>query len=234
MTRPWTVNLPSELVQLDDGLWCVTDVVPGIKGVDRRMAIVRREDGTLLFYNAIPLPDTQLAQVRALGEPAHLVLPNAFHTLDAHAFCARLGVTAFAPAPALQKVRESISDAQDIASLPKDNALEVVTIDGFKTHEACLLVKRSKATSWVVADVVCNAPHGSGLNGVVMRMVGFTADQPILPRPVRWRVGRDLQRVKEQLLKVADAPNLARLVPSHGAVVESDVPQTLRKIAQAL
>ncbi|MEW6431593.1 MAG: hypothetical protein AB1730_08780 [Myxococcota bacterium] len=63
--RPWEVGRPGPLVPVDDGLWCVEDQVPGIPGARRRMSIIRRADGGLVFFNAVPLPDAQRYEVRA-------------------------------------------------------------------------------------------------------------------------------------------------------------------------
>jgi hypothetical protein len=54
-------------------LWAVAGWVPGIKGLRRRMSIVRRADGGLLFFNAVPVDDATLARIRSLGRPSMLV-----------------------------------------------------------------------------------------------------------------------------------------------------------------
>ena len=94
-TRPWMVNQPGPLIPRGEGLWTVDDFVPGPAAIPRRMTVVKRDDG-LLFFNAIPMPEATLAQLRALGTPRHLILPNEFHALDAHGFITMLGVTAWA------------------------------------------------------------------------------------------------------------------------------------------
>ena len=86
------------LERLDDNLWAVESDVPGIPGLERRMSIVRRADGGLLFYNAVPVSDAALGEIRALGPPAQLVIPQHLHMIDAHAFRTKLGVRVYAPA----------------------------------------------------------------------------------------------------------------------------------------
>ena len=58
--RPWTVHKPGPIVPFAAKVWLVDDEVPGLKGATRRMTIIRRADGTLVFFNAIPLPDELL------------------------------------------------------------------------------------------------------------------------------------------------------------------------------
>ena len=96
--RPWTVLTHGPVEKIDENLWGVESDVPGIPGLKRRMSIVRLQDGELLFYNAVPVSDSALAEVRALGNPAYLVIPQHLHMIDAHAFRARLGVRVYAPA----------------------------------------------------------------------------------------------------------------------------------------
>lgn len=104
--RPWTVNRPGPLTPRGPDLWTIDDAVPGIPGAGRRMTIVRRRDETLLFYNAIPLPEETLRAVRALGSPARLVVPNQFHALDAAAFTLKLNVTPYAPQVAVTELEK--------------------------------------------------------------------------------------------------------------------------------
>ena len=69
--RQWTVTKHEPLEKLDDNLWAVRGLVPGAT-FTRRMCVVRRSDGSLLFFHAIPLEEKTLAEVQALGRPATL------------------------------------------------------------------------------------------------------------------------------------------------------------------
>ncbi len=229
--RPWSVYRPGPLVQQAPDVWSVDDEVPDLRGARRRMVVVRKRDGSLVFFNAIPVPDDTLTALRALGSPAALIVPNGFHALDAHAFCEKLQLTAFAPGVALEglKARAGLS-CRPIGELKLDDDMEVFQVDGFKTEEVVLVAK----DTLIVADLVTNAPHEPGLSGWLMKLVGFTGPQPRLPKPVRMRVGRSMPKVRALLEKLADRPGLARLIPSHGAVVEADVPAALRNVAATL
>ena len=67
--RPWIVLPHGPLKRLDENLYSIEADVPGIPGLRRRMAVVRRSDGGLLFFNAVPVDEEALAQLRALGRP---------------------------------------------------------------------------------------------------------------------------------------------------------------------
>ncbi|MBM4778915.1 MAG: hypothetical protein GQE15_14515 [Archangiaceae bacterium] len=224
--RPWTVHHPRPLTQRSPSLWTVDDDVPGLPGADRRMSVIRRSDGSLVFFNAIPLPEAALEQVKALGTPAHLLLPNHFHALDAAAFAERLGVTAWAPDVAVPVLRERVA-CQPISAFPSGPDLRLFAVDGFATKELVLVARETLFT----ADLVTNSPHGAGVMGLVMRLIGFTGPSPKLPKPVRRRVQRDREAVKALLLELAALPGLTRLVPSHGTIVEGDVGAVLRQVA---
>lgn len=209
-------------------MWTVDDDVPGLPGATRRMSVVLRPSGELVFFNAVPVPDVTLDQLRALGRPAHLLVPNQFHTIDVAAFIDRLGVTAWVPDVATP-VLSARFPCRPASAFPKDEGLRLFTVVGFRTKELALVAERTLFTG----DLVTNAPHGPGLMGLVMRVAGFTGPEPTLPYPVRRRVQTDRQAVRELLLTLAGL-ELERLVPTHGAIVEGDVAGVLRKVAAAL
>ena len=223
-SRPWTVYRPRPLIQRDEGLWTIDDDIPGIPGVCRRMTVIKRLDGTLLFYNAIPVDDATLAQLRELGTPGQLIIPNQFHALDAAAFAHRLGLTAYCPAVGIEPLASRLT-CQPITALPLDAGLEVFRVDGFKTHEVLLLAGKTL----VVADLITNAAHVGGFYGLMMRLIGFTGPRPILPKPVRKRVGRDLPAVGALMRELAGLERLSRLIPSHGEIIETNAREALRE-----
>ncbi len=218
---------PSALTPRGENVWTVDDLIPGINGVNRRMTVIRRSDGTLLFYNAIPLPEDTLAALRALGAPGALVVPNQFHALDAAAFAQKLNVPAFMPGVAVEALASRLA-GRDIAELPADG-LRVFTIDGFKTKEAVLVFGKTL----VVADLVTNVPHGRGLRALPLRLMGFSGPEPRLPPPVLFRVGVDRALIRARLEELAGL-GLEMIIPSHGDVFTGDVATALRRVANAL
>jgi hypothetical protein len=193
------------------------------------MSIVRRSDGALLFFNAVPVPEDTLQAIRALGRPAQLIVPNAFHAIDAAAFAQKLDVTPYAPAVAIPLLAARLT-CRPIGELPTDDAQRVFTVEGFRTKEVAVLA----GDSLLVCDLVTNSPHGRGVVGLFMRLVGFTGTEPKLPKPVRTRVEVDVGAVKQLLTELAALPGLARIVPTHGAVIEADPAGVLLRIAAGL
>jgi len=232
--RPWTVLPHGPLEQLDENLYAIESAVPGIPGLRRRMAIVRRTDGGLLFFNAVPVDEDALARIRALGTPAMLVIPQHLHMIDAHAFRDRLGLRVYAPRATRARVAEAVTVDGTFEDIPADPAVSIVTVAGFRSGEGMAVVRSADRVSLVVADVVLNVPHAPGLGGLLFRLLGFTGNQPKLPAPVRLRVLRDRGALRIQLEELAKTPGLARIVPSHGAVVARDPARVLREIAATL
>lgn len=228
MTRPWTVNRPGPLTPRGEGLWTIDDQLPGPRAIPRRMTIVKRDDG-LLFYNAVPVPDSTLDEIRALGTPRHLVLPNHLHALDAHAFAEKLKVETWACAAGLKELADRGVKASDIAHLPSQAGQRWFSVTGFLTHEQVLFAHGTL----IAADVFTNVPHQKGLTGLMMRLIGFTAPHPLLPKPVRKRVGRDLKAVKALFEDFAQL-SPRQLIPSHGDVFTGDCAAALRQIAVTL
>ena len=115
--------------------------------------------------------------------------------------------------------------------LPADPDLLVTSADGFKTGEGLLLVRSGERVSLVVADLVLDVPNGPGLRGLAFRLLGLTGDGPRLPTLVKWRVVGDRAALRAHLERLAATPGLARIVTSHGAIVEARPAEVLREIA---
>src|SRR5437588_6074181 len=103
--RPWIVTEHGPIEKLEDNLWVVDGGVPGVP-FRRRMSIVKRSDGSLLFFNAMPLADAVLEEVKGWGKPAVLVVPHDQHMIDARAFAERLELQVYGPKECEAKVRE--------------------------------------------------------------------------------------------------------------------------------
>lgn len=229
--RPWTVERHGPIEPLEENLWTVTGDVPGVPGLRRRMAIARRSDGDLVFFNAIPVSDEALREIRALGRPAFLVVPQHLHMIDAHAFREKLGVKVHAPRLGRARVEQRVKVDGTFEELPPDPAVRVESVPGFRTGEGVAWVRSGERTTLVVADAVVNVPDGPGVQGFLFRVLGMTGPTPRLPLPVKLRVVGDRGAVRRWMEAAAATPGLARIVVSHGRNVESDAAGVLRAVA---
>src|SRR3954467_15539167 len=106
--RPWIVTRHDPIEKLEDNLWAVQGDVPGIP-FKRRMFIIKRSDGTLMFFGmAIPLEDELLAEITAWGRPSFLVVTHDQHMIDARGFAEKLGLKVYGPKPCEAKMRARV------------------------------------------------------------------------------------------------------------------------------
>lgn len=230
--RPWTVLANHPVQCIEDNLLVVHGPAPKGTDLERTMTVMRRSDGGLLIHSAIALDDAGMAILEAMGEPAFLVIPNAFHRLDAHAYKTRYpGLRVFSPVPAMKAAREVVAVDGALTDLPPDPQVRVDVLEGFRFGEGVFTVRsgaHGERASLVFNDIVLNLPRMSGAMGFFFRLLGGKPGPGL--HPVHKRLA-DRRRLREQLRAFADVPGLCRIIPGHGAIVESDAAQVLRQLA---
>jgi hypothetical protein len=225
--RPWTVTPHSEIQKLSHHLWVVESQVPNVP-MGRRMAIVKRSDGRLDFFHAIPLDDKALAEVMAWGKPAHLVIGHNQHGVDANAFREKLGVKLFGPKENLEALRARWGEVGALEDVPKDPVVEFFSAAGTKRGDAIGLVRSGNTASLLFSDAFMNVSGGHW----TMRVAGFSGG-PKVPPVFKLLFTKDKAALKAQLQQLADTAGLTHLVPCHGDIVSSDAAAVLRKAAAA-
>jgi hypothetical protein len=233
--RPWIVTRHDPIVKLDVNLWAVNGDVPGYPTTarfERRMQIVKLSDGTLLFHNAIPLDDASLAEVRAWGRPAILIVPHHLHAMDAHAFRERLSLRVFSARPVVDKVRALVDVDGTLEELPPDPTIRREMLGGTKFGEAAYVVHSGPRASLILCDAIMNSRPGRGLSSIVFRLLGFAGAEPRVALGYKLRAVSDKSALKRDLFRLAETPNLVRLVPSHGEIVTQDPSGALRRAAE--
>ncbi len=231
--RPWTVLRHDPLVELEPNLWAVEADLPR-SPVRRRMAIVRRADGGLLFHNAVPLAEEAMRRIEAFGRPAVLVVPNGMHRLDLDAFKARYPrLRVHCPPEAHRRVAAVVPVDGHWDDLPPDPSVRAEPLEGSRFGEAALVVRSGARASLLFGDTVMNLPHLPGAQGLVLRLLGSTGRPRVTP-VTRLLSVSDRRRLAAHLARLAAVPGLARLVVSHGADVEDDAPGVLRAVARDL
>jgi hypothetical protein len=230
--RPWIVTRHDSIEKLEENLWTVNGDVPGFPPAarfHRRMQIVKLSDGRLAFHNAVPLEDAALAEVRAWGKPAILIVPHHLHAMDAHSFQAKLGLSAFTARQALEKVKATVDVAGTLEDLPKDPALRCEPLSGTKFGEAAYLVRSGARATLVFCDAIMNSRPGGGFAGFVFNVLGATGPEPRISWMYRLRAVSDTVALKRDLMRLAETPGLVRLVPSHGEIVDRDPAGAIRR-----
>jgi hypothetical protein len=229
--RPWLVTRHGKLEKLEDNLWAVEGDVPGAP-FRRRMTIVRRSDGTLLFFHAMPLDDATLREVTSLGKPGALVVPHDQHMIDAPAFAQKLDIPLYGPKECEVKIRARAPMAGTLEALPSDPTVRVEPVAGVKNGEAALFVTSgSGRVSLLASDVVMNNAKDS--IGFLPRLLGFAGKVKVVP-VFRMLFVKDKPALRAQIEGWAGLPALARLVPCHGDVADIGVADALGAAAATL
>jgi hypothetical protein len=226
--RPWTVTPHDPIEKIDENLWTVESQVPGLP-IRRRMAIIKRSDGKLVFFNAVPLDDKTLAEVTAWGTPGFLVIPHDQHGIDADAFSKKLNIQIYGPKQCEAKMRARWNVGGMLEDLPADPAVRFESIDGVKSGEPVGIVNSGGRVTLLFCDAY---QDNTGYKlPLPLRILGFGGGPKVVPI-FKMLFTKDKKALKSHLGRLADTPGLQRLVPCHGAIKSSDAAATLKHVAE--
>jgi hypothetical protein len=231
--RPWIVTRHDAIEKLEENLWAVQGDVPGVP-FKRRMFIVKRADGSLMFFGtAIPLDEAPLAEVTAWGRPAILLVPHDQHMIDARAFAEKLGLRVYGPKACEAKMRARAEIAGMLEDLPGDPTVEVVSVAGAKTGEPALIVRSEggRRVSVLVADAIQNNPKANV--GFLPRLMGFAGGPKVVPI-FKMLFTKDRAALKQQIGDWGNLPGLVRVMPCHGDAVTEGAGAALKAAAADL
>src|SRR5688572_21825222 len=145
MTAPfkhWTVLPHGKLTRINERILTVVgELKMPLLELPRRMTVVQLKSGGLAIFSAIALRESDMAELRALGHPAFLIVPSERHRLDAPAYVQRYpDITVVAPRGGIGKISEVVrvdTWAPDFGDttvryveIAADSALEVACDDG--------------------------------------------------------------------------------------------------------
>jgi hypothetical protein len=231
--RPWTVLAHGPVEALEPNLRVVEGHLPRWH-IPRRMCVVRLESGDLVFFNALPLREAEMASLQAWGRPAVLVIPNGLHRLDVHAFKVRYpALRVLCPKGVHDRVAQVVRVDGGVEDFPTDAAVQLLPIRGTKERECCLAVRSGARTSLCFGDLVMNLHRVSGLDGFLFKLLGSVGGPRVTPL-TRLLVVQDSRQLRGQLEELAALPALAHLIPTHGELVSEGAGRVLRAVAAGL
>ena len=222
--------------KLGDRLWRVQGAIPGMT-LRRTMTVARCTDGGLAIHSAIALDDAGMREIEAWGPPRHLLVPNAFHRMDASAFKARYpDLRVYTPRGGRAKVEKRIAVDGVYEDFPADDAVRVYTVPGTGEREGAMLVRGHDGVSVILNDIVMNMDRKRDVLGFLFTTLMGSAPGPRVSRLTRLALVKDRLKVKEELQRLAALPDLARLIVSHEKVVtgRSEASQALHQAAAFL
>lgn len=229
----WTVLGHGPLVQLAENLWWVDGEVPHM-ALRRSCTIARRDDGGLVVHSAICLDEETQAQVEALGPITHVIVPNAFHRIDAPRYAVRYpDARIVAPRGGRAKIADVVRVDLTADEFPGGEDVSILAFDGVHGQENVLRVRSSDGVTLVFNDALFNVPHQPGLGGVVLRLIGSSGGPKATPL-ARFALYKDKPAARSCLAELALTPDLVRVIPGHGDIIRDDPAEVLRAVAASL
>lgn len=230
----WQVLPHRPIEKLSPRVWRVEGDLPNMP-LKRVMTVIRLRDGRLVVHNAIALEEAAMAEIERFGEVAFVIVPNAYHRIDAPRFAARYpGAKILCPPAADGAVRKVCRVDGHLDALPADAALDVMLVAGTGGKEGVLRVHEDEGATLVFNDAIFNMPHLPGMQGWVLKHVTQSTGGPRLTRVARLFLLADGRAFGEQLIELAGTPALKRVIVSHHAMIEDDPAGALRRVAASI
>ena len=230
----WTVLKHHPIEKVEENLWCVTGTLPGM-ALKRVMTLVRLEDGSIVIHSAIALDEASMSEIERWGTPALLLVPNSFHRLDAPAYVSRYpDLKVYCPRGGRKKIEDVVAVDGTYDDLQDLQGLKWEYLDGIGKGEAVFTVKARSGTTLVFNDAVFNMPHGHGVSGFIFRYFPQSTGGPRVTRIFRFFALKDRDAFHAHLERLADTPNLKRIIVSHHRMITDDPADALRLAASTL
>lgn len=231
----WTVYPHGPVEQIDGGLFCVDGQIHMPFGrFPRRMTIVVLHDDRTVVFSPVALHEPEMREIEKLGAPAFMIVPNGFHRLDSRIWKERYPETkVICPPGAKERVEEAVA-VDATSDVLGDTGVKFVIVPGFGGAESALLVRREGRTTLVLNDLISNVRHPQGLGANIMaRLFGFGVHGPRMAREVKWLFVKDKKTLAAQLREWAAIPDLIRIIPSHGEIIDQPA-AVLKRVADDL
>jgi hypothetical protein len=234
MHTAWRVLPHRPLEHLSERVWRLEGDLEALP-MKRVMTIARRGDGGLVVHNAIAADDPTMAAIAGLGEIRAILVPNAFHRLDAKVFHDRFpAAQVVCPAGARAKVEQVVPVNATYDAAGSDAIVELQTLDGTKAREGAMIVRDRDGTTVVLNDIVFNMPHVPGVQGFVLKNVVGSSGGVKITRIVRLFLVADKRALRAHLERLAAEPELRRVIVSHHEIIDRDAGRALAQVARTL
>lgn len=230
----WKVLPHGPIEKLSDRLWRVEGDLEGVP-MKRVMSIARRADGGLVVHNAIALGEAEMAEIDAWGKVAVIIVPNGYHRLDAKVFRDRYpSAQVVCPAGARAKVEQVVPVTGTYDDVAADDVVQLFTFEGTKQREGGMLVHDADGASLVVNDAIFNMPHVRGFTGFILKTVTGSTGGPKISRIARMLMIADKPAFRAHLERLAETPDLRRIIVAHHQTIDDQPAATLREVAATL
>lgn len=234
LNREWVVQPHGRLMEVADGVMTVEgSIVMPLGRFPRRMTIVSLERGGTLVWSPISLGEAAMEHVLSAGPVRIIVVPSSSHRLDLAAWKARFpNAKVIAPRGTKTAVGEA-AHVDSTRDTVRDSAIQLRTFPGLKQNEFFLRLEREDGVSLLINDMLANVRHPNGVGANVMaRLFGFGVKRPRTPNIVRRSCVGDPAVVAAHFRSLAAIPNLRRIIPSHGDIIDRRPVEALLRAAE--
>jgi hypothetical protein len=231
----WKVLPHGQVKAVDDRIVTVEGDIPMPLGkFPRRMTVVGLSRNRSAIFSAIALNESAMRKIEEMGKPSFLIVPNGHHRLDVRAWKQRYPrLKVICPPGAKESVLEAVPvDSTD--DILGDKNVDFTIVAGTGEAEAALVVRRKSGTTLIVNDMIANVRHPRGLGAkIIARLAGFGVKRPRVPRVAKRIMVEDRKELTRQLRQWSKIPELRRIVPSHGEIIDQPRP-SLERMAEEL
>jgi hypothetical protein len=232
--RPWTVASHRPLERLSEGLWQIDadlEMIP----IGRRMNIVRLASGELVLHNLVACDAPTMAAIEALGPVRWLVAPSGHHRMDAPAYAARYpDAKVVTPEASRKLVAERCRVDGALELLPADPTLRWEPLAGVPAEAVFIHTDPTGAVTLIFNDAFMNLPAAlPGFKGLIVKLIGSTGGPKVTPT-AKYFIVKDRAAYAAHLRRLAAAPNLARIIMAHGAIITTGAAAALAGAADRL
>ena len=200
----------------------------------RRMTVVTLSGGRTVVFSPVALHEAAMRDVEKLGTPAFTIVPNGFHRLDSRIWKERYPETkVVCPPGAKSRVEQAVAvDAP--TDVLGDTGVHFNIVPGMAEAESALIVRRHGRTTLILNDIISNVRHPKGLGANIMaRLFGFGVHGARMAREVKWLFVKDKKELAAQMREWAAIPDLVRIIPSHGEIIDQPA-AALNRVAESL
>ncbi len=211
----WKVLPHDPIEKLSENVWRVEGALPQFS-MRRVMTVAKRGDGDLVLHSAIALDEASMREIESFGLPAFLLIPHTRHRMDAPRYKARYpSIRVLATRGALAKAREVVQVDGTYDDFPPDPDVTLRMLRGVKDVEGAMIVRSQDGVTVVLNEVVFDlGPRPSGVTQFFLRALGLGPGPRITPF-VKLEIVRDRRALREDLERLADTPDLVRVIVSH-------------------
>ncbi len=204
--------------QVQENIWVIPSEVKVAPGVylPLQSTVVRLSDNTLWLHSPVRLSATDISEIKALGEVAHLVAPNLMHHLFFGDAAQAFPNARTYGAPGLAKKRPDLRFDEKLSSDTTFPGIKSFFIDGVPVLRETMFVHNDQTL--ITADIFQNNFNAKNWVSKVVCSLAGTHEQVAISRLVQMSV-KDKPKFKEGINKVMGA-TFERLIPCHGEIVD--------------